>query len=61
MASARNPFADYFPQSTNLFLRGLFNAKTSGVELGSMRNSSPHKFSVFSNVASRFLKTINLR
>ena len=48
-------------ESANLSSGVLFSAETRAVALGSVSQISPRKLPVFRTVASRFLKTTNLR
>src|ERR1039458_7887946 len=59
--STHSPFADNFSQCANLSLKMLFSEWTRGVALRSISHTTPRKFSVFRNLASRFLKTNDLR
>ena len=55
--SAASPYADYFPECANMSLRGAFSQRIRSVVSGSIAHTRLHKFHVFRNLASTFLKT----
>ena len=55
--SAASPFADCFPESANMSLRGAFSQRIRGVVSGSITHTRRNKLHVFSTLSSTFLKT----
>ena len=55
--SAVSPYADCFPECANMSLRGAFSQRIRSVVSGSIAHTRLHKFHVFRNLASTFLKT----